>query len=198
MTIRTAVLAATAGVVLLAAALTIGGPNRQESPGSTPPATSIVRHSQPGPPNADLLLPLSPEEISRAAQLARAFVAAYGTYRYDETPDAYTRRLTPMTDRALRLLITQSANNRALLAQRRRGHVVSTGDAQLDGIRALTAGSIIFLLTGVEHVTTDGKHSDQTARYAVTVTDSDTQTGTDDWTVTAIELASIGDTADGP
>jgi hypothetical protein len=107
-----------------------------------------------------------------------------------------------MTDRALRLLITQSANNRALLAQRRRVHVVSTGDARLDGIRALTARSIIFLLTGIEHLTTAGARSDQTARYAVTVTDTDasteTGTGNGDWTVTAIELTSTGDTGDGP
>lgn len=215
MTVKSAIIATTVAAVLLAVALTVSRPGRQQAPPSPPPSaspsappsaspspSSSASGTQPGSPSADQLLPVAPQEITRAAQLARHFVAAYGTYRFDETPDTYLNRLTPMMDGELRRQITKSASAGALLTQRRRDQVISTADARLDGIRDLSAGSIIFLATEIEHLSSGGKHSDQVARYAVTVTNTHSGTGTDfgtgDWAVTAIELASIGDTGDGP
>jgi hypothetical protein len=198
MTARAAVIGTAIGASVLAVTFAVTGPRQHMRPSVSATPRVSASPAQPAPPAADQLLPVNPAEISRAAQLARQFVAVYGTYRYDETPNTYLNRLTPMMDSSLRPLLEHSARSAGLLAQRRAGQTISTGDAWLDGIRALTHGSIIFLVTGVEHVTASGMRSDRMARYAVTVTGSDTGSDTDGWTVTAIELASIGDTGGGP
>jgi hypothetical protein len=199
MTTKAATIAATAAVLLLAVALT--RPTGDEPPpAAATPARPTVSVARPQPttqsavPVPQQLLPITLEEISRAADLARQFLAAYGTYRFDETPAQYVSRLAPMMSGELRPLIEQSAHNGELLAQRRRDQAVATAQARLDGTRMLTDQSIIFLLTATQNITARGASSHATAHYALTITDTDTN----DWTVTAIELAWIGDTGDGP
>jgi hypothetical protein len=199
MTAKAAIIGAAVAALLLAAALTRHGPDDPPATTATPtpPMVSMARppsSNQPAPPAPQHLLPVTLEEISRAAELARQFLIAYGTYRFDETPEDYVNRLVPMMSNELRQLIEQSAHNGALLAQRRRDHLVATAQARLDGTRMLTDGSIIFLLTGTQHLTAGSASRAETARYAVTLADTDNG----DWTVTAVELAAIGDTGDGP
>jgi hypothetical protein len=121
--------------------------------------------------NFDLyrLLPFSQQEFATAAGLAQRFTAAYGTYRYDEDPRAYTGRLAPMVAEELLGELQRGAAAPGILEERRRQQVVAQGTATLDRVRDIEDNSIIFLVTGKQQVTKEGRQSQESEQYAVTV-----------------------------
>src|SRR4051795_5851815 len=104
-------------VVLVAAGIILkignGGRGRSHAARSAPPTARPTTSAPPvtGPPPSpgsyDIysLLPFSKQEFNSAADLARRFTEAYGTYRFDEDPNAYIGRLQNMvtTDLASQL-----------------------------------------------------------------------------------------------
>jgi hypothetical protein len=193
-------------VVVLAAAgvfLTIGGrshrhadagrtntpaptPTASQAGASAPPATG----PSPSPGSVDIysLLPFSQKDFGTAADVARRFTAAYGTYRYDEDPNAYVNRLRGMTTNELATQLQQGAATPGVLAQRKQDQEVSTSDVTLDSLRDMAKDQIIFLVTGRQHITKGGKTSDSTQQYAVTMTRSG-----GGWVVFAFAPANVGD-----
>jgi hypothetical protein len=193
-------------VVVLAAAgvfLTIGGGShrqagagRTSTPAPTPAASQAGASAPPAagptpsPGSVDIysLLPFSQKDFSTAADVARRFTAAYGTYRFDEDPTTYADRLRGMATSDVVTQLQQGAAAPGVLAQRKQDQEVSTSEATLDSLRDMAKDQIIFLATGRRHVTKGGKSSDATDQYAVTMTRSG-----GGWVVFAFAPADVGD-----
>ncbi|TDC82526.1 hypothetical protein [Actinomadura sp. 7K507] len=171
-------------VVVLAAVgiyLTIAAPESgPDGPDARPtgaPATTGPASPPPGiegtvdPGEFDIygLLPFDREEFANAGNLAQRFVAAYGTYRFDETPQAYTGRLSGLVTEELGAQLERDAATPGILEERRREQVVAESTATLDEVRNIEANSIVFVVSGRQKVTESGGESSDSKRYAVTV-----------------------------
>lgn len=141
----------------------------------------------------DRLLPVDDKHLAAAADLARRFIVAYGTYRYDEPPQAFLDRITPLVGEQLHTELDRAARDETLRAQRSRDRVVATADARVRSIRHLDADSIDFVITGDQHIATAAGDSDDTTDFAVTLT-----TEGDGWTVYAVQPATAGQSGDSP
>lgn len=173
------------------------------APGSRPPAASPAAPapatSPPGigstiaPESFDIyrLLPFAQREFAAAADVAQRFTASYGTYRFDEEPQAYVQRFQSLVADELRSVIARSASAPGLIEQRRQDQTVSVSSATLDEIRDIQPNSIIFLVTERQQLTKGGRQSDESHRYAVTVTRSGAT-----WRVYAFEPADVGQAGD--
>ncbi|MFG2244652.1 hypothetical protein [Spirillospora sp. NPDC048823] len=171
-------------VVVLAAVgvyLTVAGPGGgPDDPDPSPAATGASTGSASPPPGTEgtvdagdfdiyRLLPFSRAEFATAADLARRFVAEYGTYRFDETPQAYTGRLSGLVTGDLQAQLERDAATPGLLEDRRRDQVVAESTATIDQVRNIEANSIVFVVTGRQQITEGGTESSDSKRYAVTV-----------------------------
>ena len=160
---------------------------------STPPASSAPPVSGPTPsPGASYdiysLLPFTQKDFTTAADVARRFTAAYGTYRFDEDPQAYINRMRGLVTSDVLNQLQQGAAAPGVIAQRKQDQESSTCDATLDSMRDMSKDQLIFLTTGKQHVTKGGKTSDSSQQYAVTMTRSG-----GGWTVYAFAPADVGD-----
>lgn len=177
-----------------------GTTDQARQSGSPAPAASAAPTSTPSgidstvtPEKFDIyrLLPFSQREFATAADMAQRFTATYGTYRFDEDPRVYVGRLSGMVTDQLRTEIVRSSSSPGLLDERRQQQVVAVSTATLDGIRDIEANSIIFLVTGKQHVTKSGKKTDDNQQYAVTVSRDGGS-----WRVYAFEPADAGQAGD--
>ncbi|MFB9839265.1 hypothetical protein [Actinoallomurus acaciae] len=193
-------------VVVLAAVgvfLTIGGSGRHHGARaehastptpSTPPSTSSsvppVSGPTPSPGSYDIysLLPFTQKDFTTAADVARRFTAAYGTYRFDEDPQAYLDRMRNLVTSDVLNQLQQGAAAPGVIAQRKQDQESSTCDATLDSIRDMSKDQLIFLATGKQHITKGGKTSDSSQQYAVTMARSG-----GGWVVYAFAPADVGD-----
>lgn len=141
------------------------------------------------------LLPVSADRLTQAARLACSFAAAYTTHRYDQAPEEYLQRLTPMMTSQLRASVEHAAHDPAELNRRQRTQETSVGRAYAETIRTLGPNSVTFLVTATTHITTTYAHRIETAHYAVTLTTSGNASGAR-WLVYDIEPASAGQTGD--
>ncbi|GAB3977679.1 hypothetical protein GCM10029978_102000 [Actinoallomurus acanthiterrae] len=191
-------------VVLLVAAgvvLTVGtGSGKHKNSArrnGTTPSPSVPSATVPGltgpPPSGgsyDIysLLPFTQKDFSAAADVARRFTIAYGTYRYDEQPGAYTGRMQGMVGADLAAQLQRDSSAPGVLEQRKQDKEVSTSDAHLDSLRDMEKDQFIFLVTGTQHINKGGSSSDSSQQYAVTVTRSG-----GGWVVYAFQPANVGD-----
>ncbi|MCO6006619.1 hypothetical protein NE236_16660 [Actinoallomurus purpureus] len=192
-------------VVLLAAAgviLTIGtgsgkhksSAQRGEAASPSPSVPSATAPGTTGPPPSggsyDIysLLPFTQKDFSAAADVARRFTIAYGTYRYDEQPSAYLGRMQGMVTTDLAAQLQRDSSAPGVLDQRKQDKEVSTSDAHLDSLRDMEKDQFIFLVTGTQHISKGGSSSDTSQQYAVTVTRSG-----GGWVVYAFQPANVGD-----
>lgn len=177
-------------VVLLAAAgvfLTIGGGGHGSSsakhtgsPTPTPSAPQAapvtgppVGTPTPGAYDIYSMLPFTKKDFTTAADVARRFTIAYGTYRYDDAQNAYVDRVRGMVTPDLATQLQQGAAAPGVIAQRQQDQEVSTSTATLDSLRDMAKDQLIFLVTGKQHIVDKGgKSSDSSQQYAVTVTRS--------------------------
>ncbi|GAB3971380.1 hypothetical protein GCM10029978_046460 [Actinoallomurus acanthiterrae] len=194
---RGLLLAGAAGLVLVLVCLSWSarrlGRAGHPAQGTSSAAVSPRRTMRPVNPavQAERLLPFTPTQLTEAAQLAQAFVAAYSTHRYNESPTEYIERLAPMMRASLRAVIERTATDPAVLVQRQRAQEVAVAEARTEAIRELGPASIMFLVAATEHITTTYAARQDTARYAVTLT-----TGSDGWRVHDVELAAAGQSGD--
>lgn len=132
-------------------------------------------------PKAEMPLPLPPAELAAAADIARRFIAAYGTYRYDESPHTYMARLHPLAGDQLYQQLTRAAQDPAVLTDRQRDHTIVTADATITTTRTIQPDTITFLVTGHQHITTTNRPAQDTQTFAVTLTKHHTH-----WTVATL------------
>jgi hypothetical protein len=150
---------------------------REGRTAAAPTGPSVPSVPPPGidstitPENFDIyrLLPFKKREFAAAAELAQRFTAAYGTYRYDEDPQAYMARLGPMVTEELGAQIARGVSSPGLIEERRNEQVVAQGTATLDGVRDIEANSIIFLVTGNQQLTRSGESGQESKQFAVTI-----------------------------
>ena len=157
------------------------------APTSSAPALSGPTPS-PGSYDIYSMLPFSQKDFTTAADVARRFTMAYGTYRFDEDPKAYIDRLRGMVTPDLATQLEQGAAAPGVLAQRKQDQEVSTSDATLDSLRDMAKDQLIFLATGKQQITKGGKTSETSQQYAVTMTRSG-----GGWVVFAFAPADVGD-----
>ncbi|REE96047.1 hypothetical protein [Thermomonospora umbrina] len=178
-----------AGLAVVLAAiglyLTVADPADTADPAGSPadrstaaaPGPPVPSVSAPGiestitPENFDIyrLLPFPRRDFAAAAALAQRFVATYGTYRYDEDPQVYVDRLTPMVTPELGQEIARAESSPGLIEERRAGQTVAQGSATLDRVRDIAENSIIFLVTGHREVTESGRTTQEKKQFAVTI-----------------------------
>ncbi|MEV0399856.1 hypothetical protein [Actinoallomurus sp. NPDC050550] len=167
-----------------------GGATSSPSP-SVPSATAPgVTGPPPSGGSYDIysLLPFTQKDFSAAADLARRFTIAYGTYRYDEQPGAFIGRMQGMVTADLSAQLQRDSSAPGVLDQRKQDKEVSTSDAHLDSLRDMEKDQFIFLVTGTQHINKGGSSSDSSQQYAVTVTRSG-----GGWVVFAFQPANVGD-----
>ncbi|HEY7482869.1 MAG TPA: hypothetical protein VH912_00275 [Streptosporangiaceae bacterium] len=159
------------------------------APATSPPGIS----STISPQSFDIyrLLPFSQRDFASAADMAQRFTAAYGTYRYDEDPAEYGKRLRPFVTDQLLTDLERSAAAPGVIDERKREQVVAVGSASIDSIRDIAANSVIFVVTGTQQLTTAAGQSEDSKRWAVTATRDG---GT--WRVYALEPADTGQQGD--
>ncbi|TDB93180.1 hypothetical protein [Actinomadura sp. 7K534] len=177
-----------AGLVVVLAAIGIyltvaapaGEPDDADARSGGAPATSAPAGPASPPPGIEgtinagdfdiyRLLPFSRQEFAAAADLAQRFVSAYGTYRFDETPQTYAARLSGLATDELGAQLERDAATPGLLEERRRNEVVAESTATLDQVRNIENNSVVFVVTGMQKVTKGGRESSENRRYAVTV-----------------------------
>ncbi|MFC4911152.1 hypothetical protein [Actinomadura gamaensis] len=146
------------------APVTSGGP---VAPASPPPGIS----AQITPGNFDIyrLLPFTQQEFATAADTAQRFVAAYGTYRFDEQPQAYAARLQPLVNDQVAQQIAQGFAAPGIQQRRQQEQTVATCTATLDRVRDIGNNSIIFLVTGKQQIARAGGGTNDSKQWAVTV-----------------------------
>jgi hypothetical protein len=136
-------------------------------PASPPPG--IQGTVNPGQFDIYRLLPFSQQEVATAADLAQRFTAASATYRYDEDPKARVARISSMVTDELRAKLEADYSAPGIQDDLRQHQVVARGSASLDRVRDVEDNSIIFLVTGTQQLTRDGKQSQSGQQYTVTV-----------------------------
>ncbi|MBO4275598.1 hypothetical protein [Microbispora triticiradicis] len=174
---------------------------RQQSVAATGRATTgraTTAAREPGPvattPGAfDVYayLPLSREEIGAAADLARRFAEAYGTFSHDEEPAARAERLTAFATTEFADQLTRTVTDPAVADQNEADQVISKGSAKVASIRDMTGGQVVFVVDSTRHVTDRSGQKDVPERFAVTVVKSGT-----DWRVYDLQLADSGQDGD--
>lgn len=174
-----------------ASAETAGG-RMANGPAAVGPTTSTT--AAPSQPAADIgaLLPLDADELAEATETARRFTAAYATYRYDEEPEAYRRRLEPFVTDPIASEIADGA--RAAPAGREtlaREKVVVTAVASVEKTRLISAESVVTLVRADQTVTSTKGTTSEDERFAVTVVDRDGR-----WKVSNIAPAGAGNAGD--
>ncbi|WP_329519594.1 hypothetical protein [Spirillospora sp. NBC_01491] len=172
-------------VVVLAAVgiyLTVANPDHESGRRAANPVVTPAGPTGPASPPPGIsaavtaggfdiyrLLPFSQQEFASAADLAQRFTAAYGTYRFDEAPPAYVGRLSGLVTDQLRGELERGVAAPGIQDARRQEQVVASSTATLDRVRDIEDNSVIFLVTGKQDVTKNGKKSQESRQYAVTV-----------------------------
>lgn len=187
--------------------LTVGGPGTSEETPASPaaaqrqevgeggaspavPQTPLATASQ-APFDIYSFLPMSKQELAAAADVARRFTEAYGTYRFDEDPGAYAQRLRAFTTTELGDELARAVSAPGTVEQNRTDQLVAQGSATVKQIREVDETSVIFVVTGVQNVTSTSGPQQRSADYAVTLT----QVGSD-WRVYDLQPADAGQEGD--
>jgi len=151
----------------------------------TPAATASPAAS--GNVNIYSWLPFTQQGLAAAAAVTVKFSAAYNTYSYTESADAYIAAMNGLITPQLAATLRESYASPGVAKLRVSQKQVATGTAVIDSLRAFGPSSLTFVVTGTQHLVTSGGTSNGSAQYAVTVTGSGTS-----WQVDNIELSTVG------
>ncbi|MEU8196990.1 hypothetical protein AB0C10_24705 [Microbispora amethystogenes] len=145
----------------------------------------------PGAFDVYAYLPLSREEIGAAADLARRFTEAYGTFSYDEEAAARAERLTAFATTEFAAQLTRTVTDPAVADQNEADQVTSKGSAKVASIRDMTGAQVVFVVDSTRQVADRNGQKDVPERFAVTVVKSGA-----DWRVYDLQLADSGQDGD--
>ncbi|WP_066938337.1 hypothetical protein [Microtetraspora fusca] len=164
---------------------------RTPLPGAAP--TTVPSQVATTPATFDIYsyLPLSKAELGAAADLARRFTESYGTFRHDEDPAAFAKRLAGFATVEFGADLTRTMTAPALVNHNRSDKVVSRGTATVRSIRDMTANMVTFVVGSVQHVTAQSGEKEQRDEFAVTVI----KVGAD-WRVYDLQPADAGQDGD--
>ena len=140
-----------------------------------------------GQPDIYQWLPFTQAGLAAAAGTVTRFGDAYSTYSYTETASAYGASMQQVASAPLVQQVEGAYAAPGVASARAGGKQVTVGVATIDAIDAFGPTSLTFDVQIVQRITATTGASQQSARYAVTVTGDDTS-----WQVTSIELATVG------
>lgn len=159
---------------------------------STAPATKTV--TAPGTPAASAggtdiyqWLPFTQQDLTQAAQATVAFAADYDTYSYTETDTAYIDKMASLVSSELAATLKNAYDTPGVAAARSAQKQVSASSGAIASIRSFGAGSIMFVVSITQKLTTTKGTSTTTSPYWVTVVSN-----TAGWQVNDIEPAGAG------
>ena len=151
----------------------------------TPAATASPAAS--GNVNIYSWLPFTQQGLAAAAAVTVKFSAAYNTYSYTESADAYVASMNGLITPQLATTLRDSYASPGVATVRTNQKQVSTGTAAITSIRAFGPSSLTFIVSTGQRLVTAKGTSNGSAQYAVTVTGSGTS-----WQVNDIELSTVG------
>lgn len=132
-------------------------------------------------------LPFTPADLTAAANTTTAFAKAYVTWSYTENATAYGATFDDLANPQEITTLEDGYSTAGLAQQRTADKQVSTGSGTIDSITAFGSGSITFLVTITNEVTSTQSPQTQANEYSVTVVSSGGA-----WLVNDIELSSLG------
>lgn len=184
-----------AGLVVIFAilGLAITWPSHGGRTGAAPSATPSARPTAPNasvdPAKFDIykLLPFNKQEFVAAATTAQSFTAAYGTYSYEQDPQAYTNALKSLSTPDFAKTLDGASAGGAGARNLKTNQVVSTGTASIASLRDIGDSSLIFVVNAHQDITSKAGPNEQDTQYAVTVTGSG-----QDWKVYDFQPADVG------
>jgi hypothetical protein len=156
---------------------------------SVPPATvpAAMPVSTAGGAEIYQWLPFTPDDLSAAAKTTLEFATAYTTWSYTEDTTAYAAKLNGLVTSDELPVLESAYATPGVAAQRTGQKQVSKGSGTIDSIRSFAAGTITFLVTLNQQVTSTQPTSTQSGQWAVTVLSS-----AGGWQVHDIELSTLG------
>ena len=132
-------------------------------------------------------LPFRPADLAAAAEVAVQFGDLYDTFSYSQSPSAYARSLRSVTTSDLEAQLQRAYSTPGLAGPRVDDKQVSTGRAKINSLRAFGPGSLTFVVTITQKITSTKGSSENTSQFAETVVG-----GSGNWRVNDIEPASAG------
>jgi hypothetical protein len=132
-------------------------------------------------------LPFSQQALGQAAAVTTEVTRAYNTFSYTETAAAYLAPMNGLITSQLSQTLKNGYTTLGVAQIRTSQKQVSTGTAAIDSIRTFGSGSITFVVTGTQKLTSTKGTSTNNNQYAVTVTGQGSS-----WRVYDIEPASAG------
>jgi hypothetical protein len=152
-----------------------------------PVATPSASAASTGSVNIYQWLPFSQSGLARAAAVTQQFSADYGTFSYTQNAASYVARMAGLVTSQLSATLARGYATPGVASQRTQQQQVSSGSAVINSLRAFGGGSLTFVVTIKQAMTSKQGKSQTTGQYAVTVNGSGTV-----WQVNDIELASAG------
>jgi hypothetical protein len=132
-------------------------------------------------------LPFSQQALAQAAAVATQVTRDYNTFSYTETAAAYLAPMNGLITSQLSQTLKNGYTTLGVAQIRTSQKQISTGTAAIDSIRTFGSGSITFVVTGNQKLTSTKGTSTNNNQYAVTVTGQGSS-----WQVYDIEPASAG------
>ena len=132
-------------------------------------------------------LPFSQQALAQAAAVATQVTRDYNTFSYTETAAAYLAPMNGLITNQLSQTLKNGYTTLGVAQIRTSQKQISTGTAAIDSIRTFGSGSITFVVTGTQKLTSTKGTSTNNNQYAVTVTGQGSS-----WQVYDIEPASAG------
>jgi len=156
---------------------------------STPPAVvpSATPASTAGGAEIYQWLPFTPGDLAAASQTTTAFAKQYVTWSYTEDKAAYGASLGGLATPSEVTAQEYYYSTAGVAGPRAADKQVSTGSGTIDSIRSFASGSITFVITVNQKVTSTQPAVNTANQYAVTV-----QQAASGWQVSDIELSNLG------
>jgi hypothetical protein len=165
------------------------------SPATAVPPTTVPPYTPPptipvsaGGVDIYQWLPFSQQDLAQAAHVTLAFAAEYDTFSYTETPPAYASKMASMVTSELGAKLENDYATLEVATQRAAQKQVSTGTGGIVSIKSFGSGSITFLVSIAQQLTTTTGTSARTTQYVVTVISA----GGGGWQVNDIEQPGLG------
>lgn len=169
-------------------------PSGTVSPGSTG-ATSVPPSTVPAPTPASTVggaeiyqwLPFTPADLAAAAKTTTTFATAYTTWSYTEDKAAYGAKLSGLVTAPYLTILEGEYSTSGVAGPRAADKQVSAGRGTIDSISLFGSGSITFMVTIAQQVTSTQPTTKVTGQYAITVVSAGNA-----WQVSNIELSKLG------
>ena len=132
-------------------------------------------------------LPFSQQALAQAAAVGAKVTQDYNTFSYTESAASYVAAMNGLITSQLSQTLKNGYSTLGVAQIRPSQKQISVGTAAIDSIRTFGNGSITFVVTGTQKLTSTKGASTNTNQYAVTVTGQGNS-----WQVYDIEPASAG------